>query len=145
MKKYVILTSSLILILMGFLIEDRGLAMQVTEAGETLHPISSGSEDGLFLKSGLYMFALTAFYSMISIIKGYREMTLFVVYSVNSLIYAFLLFLAMLDSSIIEAARPGDWPPLFANIIWILSFVIYAVLSLNKTSQPTPKSGAAEL
>ncbi len=145
MKKYVILTSSLIMILLGILIEDRGLAMHVTGRGEILYPISSGSVDGLILKLGLYSFAITAFYSAISIFRGHREITLFVVYSFNSLIYAFFLFLAMLDSSIIDAAKLGDWLPLAANIIWILSFSIYGALSLNKASQPTPKSGAAEL
>jgi hypothetical protein len=145
MKKYVILISSILLIAFGYLIEDRGLAAQVTSSGEILYPISSGSDDGFILKQGLYLFAITSFYSAISIIRDHRELTLFIVYSVNSLIYAFFLFLVMLDSSIIEAAKLGDWHPLTANIIWILSFAIYGALSLNKSSQPTQKSGTTKL
>lgn len=144
MKKYVILTSSIILLLLGGLIDDRGLAIQVTAGGEILYPISSGSEDGLILKIGLYIFSISALYSAISIFKGHSDTILFVVYLVNSLIYTFFLFLVMLNSSLIEAAKLGDWLPLLANIIWISSFVIYGALSLNKTSQPKLKSGTAD-
>ena len=145
MKKYVILTSSVMLILMGVLIEDRGLALQVTAGGEILYPISSGSEDGLILKFGLYLFSITAFYSVISIFRGHKDTILFIVFSVNSLIYGFFLFLVTLDSSIINAAKLGDWLPLLANIIWVITFIVYGALSLNQASQPKPKSGAAEL
>ncbi|MDH5359070.1 MAG: hypothetical protein OEX03_00840, partial [Gammaproteobacteria bacterium] len=99
--------------------------------------ISSGSEDGIIIKFGLYLFAFTALYSVISIFKKHRDITLFVVYVVNSLFYAFFLFLVLADSSIIEAAKQGEWLPLVANIIWLLSFLVYGALSLNKTSQST--------
>jgi hypothetical protein len=121
---------------MGILIEDRGLAMYVTAGRETFYPISSGSEDGLILKFGLYLFGITTFYSAISIFRCHREVILFVVYSVNSLIYAFFVILVMLDSSIIDAAKSGDWLPLAANIIWIFSLVIYGALSLNTYQAP---------
>ena len=119
------------------MIEDRGLAISIGEDGTVHYPISSGSEDGLILKLGLYSFAITAFYSVISILRGHREITLFVVFTVNSLFYAFCLFLVMLDSSIIDAAKLGDWLPLAAIIIWIFTFIIYGILSLNKSPQPT--------
>ena len=144
MHKYVILISSILLVLIGIMIEDRGLAISVAEDGTVHYPISSGSEDGLLLKIGLIMFVVSAFYSLVSIFKCHKEIILLLVYLANSLIYAFFLFLVMLDSEIIEAAKLGDWLPLAANIIWLLSFIIYGVLSLNKASQPTPKSGAAE-
>ena len=137
MQKYVILISSILLVLIGIMIEDRGLAISIAEDGTIHYPISSGSEDGLLLKIGLYLFAITAFYSVVSILRVHREVTLFVVYTVNSLAYAFFLFLVMLDSSIIDAAKLGDWLPLAANIIWLLSLIIYGVLSLNKASQST--------
>ena len=137
MHKYVILTSSILLVLIGIMIEDRGLAISIGEDGTVHYPISSGSEDGLILKLGLYSFAITAFYSVISILRGHREITLFVVFTVNSLFYAFCLFLVMLDSSIIDAAKLGDWLPLAAIIIWIFTFIIYGILSLNKSPQPT--------
>ncbi len=127
------------------MIEDRGLAISIGEDGTLHYPISSGSEDGLILKLGLYSFAVTVFYSVISILRSHREITLFVVYTVNSFIYAFSLFLVMLESSIVDAAKLGDWLPLAANIIWISTFIIYGLLSLNKASQPTPKSGTAKL
>ena len=145
MQKYVILISSILLVLIGIMIEDRGLAISIGEYGTVHYPISSGSEDGLILKLGLYLFAITAFYSVISIVRGHRVINLILVYTANSLVYAFCLFLVMLDSSIIDAAKLGDWLPLAANIIWIFTFIIYGLLSLNKASQPTPKSGAAEL
>jgi hypothetical protein len=63
MKKYVILTSSILLVLIGILIEDRGLAMHVTAGGEAVYQISSGTEDGLILKFGLYSFVITILYS----------------------------------------------------------------------------------
>jgi uncharacterized membrane protein len=134
MKKYVILTSSILLVLIGLLIEDRGLAMGVA-GGETFYPISSGSVDGLILKLGLYSFFITILFSVILIFVDFGDVILFLVYSVNSLIYAFCLFLVMLDSSIIDAAKLGDRLPLVANIICILSFAIYGALSLNKKIQ----------
>jgi len=145
MKKYTILISTILLITVGYLIEDRGLAIQMTSDGQVLYPISSGSEDGIVLKSGLYLFVFTALYSVISIFKKHKDSTLFVVYASNSLFFTFFLLLALMDSSIIEAAKLGDWLPLTANIIWLMSFLIYGALSLNNASQPTPKSGAAEL
>jgi hypothetical protein len=132
MKKYVILTSSIFLVLIGILIEDRGLAMGVTAGGETFYPISSGSQDGACLKLGLYSFFITTIYSIISILRGHREIFLFVFYLVNSLIYAFFIILVMLDSSIVDAAKYGEWLPLIAHIIWTSSFVICCAWSLNK-------------
>lgn len=140
MKKYVILISSVLLILIGIMIEDRGLAMNITGDGTVLYPISSGSADGLILKLGLFLFTITASYSLISIFRGHKERILFAVYLVNSLIYTLFLILVMLDSSIIDAAKLGDWLPLAANIILILSFIIYGALSLNKAPARTPKT-----
>jgi hypothetical protein len=133
MKKYVILTSSILLVLIGILIEDRGLAMHVTAGGEAVYQISSGTEDGLILKFGLYSFVITILYSAILIFVDFGDLILFIVYSVNSLVYAFCLILVMLDSSIIDAAKFGDMLPLAANIIWIFSFLVYGALSLNKS------------
>lgn len=130
LKKYVVLISTIILLVLGVMIEDRGLAIQVTSGGTILYPISSGGNDGAVLKLGLYLFSITALYSIISILRGHREAILLIVYLVNSLIYAFFLFLVMMDSSIIEAALLGDWLPLCANIIWVASFVVYVILSI---------------
>lgn len=135
MRKYVILISSGLLCGLGYLIEDRGLAMHVTSGGEIVYPISSGSDDGFLLKTGLYLFAITFIYSVISIIRWNEEVTLLKVYAINSLVYFVFLFLVMLDSSIIGAAKLGDWLPLAANSVWVLSFGLYSVMSLNRGPQ----------
>lgn len=131
MRKILILISSVLLVIMGYLIEDRGLAMQVTDGGAILYPVSSGSEDGSILKLGLFFFIISAIYALVSLYRKSSDRILFTVYSINSLIYTFLLFLVMLDSSLLESARLGDTLPLVATILWILSLVLYGVLSLS--------------
>lgn len=129
-KKLLILISTTVLIFMSAIIEDRGLAILATQNDELIFPVSSGSEDGILLKIGLFSFVLTWLYAVVSLLSGARAYMLLLAYIANSLIFLFFVFLVSLDSSIIDAATFGDWLPLLALVIWALVFPVYGVLSV---------------
>lgn len=132
MRTLAILSASIALFVLGVVIEDRGFAVGAGDAGGLIYPLSSGSEDGLLLKVGLYPFILAFLSAAISLAGGGKGRVTFGIFVLCSIFYCLMAILVSLDSDLIESARLGDWLPLAANTIWIASLLLVLWLSFNK-------------
>lgn len=135
MVRIILIVSTFFSTLIGFFLSGHdGLAMDITNKGKILYPISSGSEDAMILAFGLMSFIITFFYSVISILFDHRIKLLKRIYWINLIVFSFFVFLVSLDSSIGYAANLGDSMPLIgvtiafvpALVLSILSFISYA-------------------
>lgn len=128
MKNYLVFLFSALLVILGFILEDRGFAIMKADDGTFIYPISSGSEAGLILKIGLVCFLLSLITSVLVIFIKKDSRAAIISYLIISVLFCFFIFLVSLNSSFILAASLGDWLPLFAVSIWLLS-IISLVLS----------------
>lgn len=124
--KIVILLFSVAIFIFGYLIEDRALLQELTEDGKCFSPQSSGSEDRAMLSLALMSFIITIAASIISILFNQHVKTLLIVYGVNFFIFLFFVLLVIMDSSLISAAKCGDYIPLLGVLfVCISSFSLF--------------------
>jgi len=135
MRTLTILCASIVLFVLGVVIEDRGFAVDVGDSGEIIYPLSSAGEDGLLLKMGLYPFILAILSAAISLAGRGKGRVTFGIFSGCSIFYCLMVILVSLDSNIFESAMLGDWLPLAANTIWVASLAVVFWLSFNKRQQ----------
>ena len=134
MRTLAFLCASIVLFVLGVVIEDRGFAVAVWD-GEPIYPLSSGGEDGLLLKLGLYPFILAFLSAAISLARRGIGRVTFGIFAVCSIFYCLMAILVSLDSNLFESAKLGDWLPLAANTIWMASLGVVLWLSFNKQHQ----------
>ncbi len=94
--------------------EHDGPAIGVTAAGELLYSQSSGSGDCWFLGAGLLNFAFTAAVALAARASPSARSRLIRVYFINLVVFLAMLWLVILDSNLVEAARVGDVMPLLS-------------------------------
>jgi hypothetical protein len=142
MQSKLILFFSLVFVSLGFSLPEGWLAMMAGEKGELLIPVSSGSEDPFIIKVALASFLVSLIYAgiCIAISKGLRFIP--VVYAINSIFYLLCMFLVSRDSSILDAAKLGNWVPAIQLTLWFLSVVAISWATFNKPMQPTGNASA---
>lgn len=133
MKHYLVFLFSTLLVFLGFVLENRGFAIMKASDGALIYPISSGSEAGLILKVGLVCFLPSLVISALVIFIKKDSRAAIISYLIISVLFCFFIFLVSLDSSFILAASLGDWLPLFAVSIWLLSIISLVLWSLINT------------
>ncbi|HAS6055606.1 hypothetical protein D8T45_23935 [Vibrio vulnificus] len=132
---FIVLIFSSMFALAGFLIPVDSLLMMASENGELFTPVSSGSEDPFAIKLALASYSVCFLYVSFSLFvkKGLQYIT--GVYLANSVFYMFCMYLVSLDSNILEAAKLGNWVPLFINVVWIGTVLVVILTSFKKLSR----------
>ncbi|HAS6387155.1 TPA: hypothetical protein RZA60_004500 [Vibrio vulnificus] len=132
---FIVLIFSSMFALAGFLIPVDSLLMMASENGELFTPVSSGSEDPFAIKLALASYSVCFLYISFSLFvkKGLQYIT--GVYLANSVFYMFCMYLVSLDSNILEAAKLGNWVPLFINVVWIGTVLVVILASFKKLSR----------
>lgn len=113
----------------GWKFAGRGpMPMDITTTGELMYPQSSGSNDMQVLSLGMFTFTITAIYAIASAILNHRLKYLGFVYLSNLALFTFFLFLVLLDSSLLFAAKVGDRLPIIGVVFAYLPIPIVAML-----------------
>lgn len=89
-------------------------AIGITAAGELIYPQSAGSGDCMFLGLGLMSFGFTAYAALWAMWSGSARRKLPWLYIGNLAVFLAMLWLVLLDSDLIDAARMGDAMPLLS-------------------------------
>lgn len=94
--------------------EHDGPAIGATTDGELLYSQSSGSGDCMFLGVGLLSFLFTAAWAWAALASPSAKIRPFRMYFASLAVFLFMLWLVILDSDLVGAARVGDVMPLLS-------------------------------
>jgi hypothetical protein len=86
--------------------------------------MSSGSDDGAGITLALLSFAIAAGFSLASLADWVSARTAAAAFIANYFVYAFLIFLGQLDTSLAESIGLGDWPLVLGLVVPTALFVV---------------------
>lgn len=100
--------------------ETDALPIGIGTDGEYYYPISSGDVDAMILYIGFWPFTIVSLISIYSLIVRDRVHVLYIAYTIALTWFLFILFLVLLDSSLVDSAKLGDWVPLFGAVVAVI-------------------------
>lgn len=98
--------------------------------GTPVYPISSGSEDGTFLKFGLFGFSFSVLVSIVSFVFKLKAKISLGSYLMCSVCFAMALFLVLLGSNLWLSFTYGDIWPFITVCFWLLSCAVLLGVAL---------------
>ena len=92
---------------------------------------SSGGDDWFGIVIALSSFVISLMVGVYAVGKPMRQATLKAVYAANYAVFAFLLYLVQLDTSLLDSIRYGDWPLALAVSIPTIGLITILVGALR--------------
>ena len=142
MLSKLIFCCSLILFALGFMLPIEWLAMMQRSNGDLFIPVSSGSEDPMIIKIALMSYLVSSIYSGFFVVLAREGRSLILVYTLNSIFYLICMFLVSLDTSIVMAARLGNWVPTLQAGLWLACTIAITWVAFNQSFKRDAASGA---
>lgn len=103
--------------------------------------VSSGGDNGFIISLALLSFVCSLIAAVVCV-AGLRNLRwLLSVYGFNHVAYAFLLFLADLDTPLAESVKFGDWQLLLGLGVPVSLLVIYLAVYVSQNACKDPPDG----